>query len=86
MRQAVLINNAAFQEHVEDFADLTEEHFNRTLKTNLNGYFHVAKAAVPYMKQGSAIVMTGSVTGLLANNNLLDYTMTKGVRRPWQHL
>ena len=77
-RLDVLVNNAAFQEHVQDFADLTEEHFDRTLKTNLYGYFHMAKAAVPHMKQGSAIVMTGSVTGLLGNKNLLDYSMTKG--------
>jgi NAD(P)-dependent dehydrogenase (short-subunit alcohol dehydrogenase family) len=38
----------------------------------------MAKAAVPHMKNGSAIVMTGSVTGLLDNKNLLDYSMTKG--------
>jgi NAD(P)-dependent dehydrogenase (short-subunit alcohol dehydrogenase family) len=74
----VLVNNAAFQEHVGDFEDLTETHFDRTLKTNLYGYFHMAKAAVPHMKAGSAIVMTGSVTGLLGNKNLLDYSMTKG--------
>ena len=43
----ILVNNAAFQEHVEDFLDLTEEHFNRTLKTNLYGYFYMAQAAVP---------------------------------------
>src|SRR5262249_12791659 len=66
----VLVNNAAFQEHVKDFGDLTETHFDRTLKTNLYGYFHMAKAAVPHMKPGSAIVMTGSVTGLLGNKNL----------------
>ena len=77
-RLDVLVNNAAFQEHVLDFEDLTEEHFDRTLKTNLYGYFHMAKAAVPHMKEGSAIVMTGSVTGLLGNKNLLDYSMTKG--------
>ena len=74
----VLVNNAAFQEHVSDFADLTDEHFDRTLKTNLYGYFYMAKAAVPHMKPGSAIVMTGSVTGLLGNQDLLDYSMTKG--------
>lgn len=74
----ILVNNAAFQEHVADFEDLTEEHFDRTLKTNLYGYFHMAKAAVPEMKNGSAIVMTGSVTGLLGNKDLLDYSMTKG--------
>jgi NAD(P)-dependent dehydrogenase (short-subunit alcohol dehydrogenase family) len=74
----VLVNNAAFQEHVDDFEQLTEEHFDRTLKTNLYGYFHMAKAAVPQMKPGGAIVMTGSVTGLLGNKDLLDYSMTKG--------
>ncbi len=74
----VLVNNAAFQEHVPDFLDLTPEHFDRTLKTNLYGYFFMAQAAVPHMKQGSAIVMTGSVTGLLGNKDLLDYSMTKG--------
>ena len=77
-RLDILVNNAAFQEHVQDFEDLTEQHFDRTLKTNLYGYFHMAKAAVPHMKPGSAIVMTGSVTGLLGSANLLDYSMTKG--------
>jgi NAD(P)-dependent dehydrogenase (short-subunit alcohol dehydrogenase family) len=74
----ILVNNAAFQEHVQNFEDLSEAHFDRTIKTNLYGYFHMAKAAVPQMKPGSAIVMTGSVTGLLGNKNLLDYSMTKG--------
>jgi NAD(P)-dependent dehydrogenase (short-subunit alcohol dehydrogenase family) len=77
-RLDVLVNNAAFQEHVLAFEDLTETHFDRTLKTNLYGYFHMAKAAVPHMKPGSAIVMTGSVTGIMGNKNLLDYSMTKG--------
>jgi NAD(P)-dependent dehydrogenase (short-subunit alcohol dehydrogenase family) len=74
----ILVNNAAFQEHVNDFADLEDDHFDRTIKTNLYGYFYMAKAAVPEMKNGSAILMTGSVTGLLGNKNLLDYSMTKG--------
>ena len=74
----VLVNNAAFQEHVEEFEQLSDVHFDRTLKTNLYGYFYMAKAAVPHMKPGSAIVMTGSVTGLFGNSHLLDYSMTKG--------
>jgi hypothetical protein len=74
----ILVNNAAFQEHVNDFDELTDAHFDRTLKTNLYGYFYMARAAVPEMKNGSAIVMTGSVTGLLGNSHLLDYSMTKG--------
>jgi NAD(P)-dependent dehydrogenase (short-subunit alcohol dehydrogenase family) len=74
----ILVNNAAFQEHVQALEDLTEEHFDRTIKTNLYGYFHMAKAAVPHLKPGSAIVMTGSVTGIEGSKNLLDYSMTKG--------
>jgi NAD(P)-dependent dehydrogenase (short-subunit alcohol dehydrogenase family) len=74
----ILVNNAAFQEHTQRFEQITEEHFDLTVKTNLYGYFHMAQAAVPHMKPGSAIVMTGSVTGLLGNKNLLDYSLTKG--------
>jgi NAD(P)-dependent dehydrogenase (short-subunit alcohol dehydrogenase family) len=74
----ILVNNAAFQEHVPALEDLTEEHFDRTIKTNLYGYFHMVKAAVPHMKSGSAIVMTGSVTGIEGSKQLLDYAMTKG--------
>jgi NAD(P)-dependent dehydrogenase (short-subunit alcohol dehydrogenase family) len=77
-RLDILVNNAAFQEHVDDFSQLTEQHFDRTLKTNLYGYFHMAKAAVPHLPNGGAIVMTGSVTGLIGNKDLLDYSMTKG--------
>jgi NAD(P)-dependent dehydrogenase (short-subunit alcohol dehydrogenase family) len=74
----ILVNNAAFQEHAERIEDLSEEHFDRTVRTNLYGYFHMAKAAVPHMKRGSAIVMTGSVTGIEGSKQLLDYSMTKG--------
>jgi NAD(P)-dependent dehydrogenase (short-subunit alcohol dehydrogenase family) len=74
----ILVNNAAFQEHVEAIEDLSEAHFDRTIKTNLYGYFHMAKAAVPHIKPGGSIVMTGSVTGIEGSGKLLDYSMTKG--------
>src|SRR5207247_2365512 len=57
---------------------LSDAHFDRTIKTNLYGYFYMARAAVPHMKPGSAIVMTGSVTGLTGSKDVLDYAMTKG--------
>lgn len=77
-RLDVLVNNAAFQVHSADFADLTEEHFDTTLKTNLYGYFHMAQEAVPHMQPGSAIINTGSVTGIDGSKALIDYSMTKG--------
>jgi NAD(P)-dependent dehydrogenase (short-subunit alcohol dehydrogenase family) len=77
-RLDVLVNNAAFQEHAHSLEDLSLEHFDRTIKTNLYGYFHMAKAAIPHMTRGASIINTGSVTGLLGSKELLDYSMTKG--------
>ena len=74
----ILVNNAAFQQHANDITDISDQHFDRTLKTNLYGYFYMARAAVPKMKSGGSIVMNGSVTGLLGSSDLLDYSMTKG--------
>lgn len=77
-RLDILVNNAAFQQHVNTFEELTAEQFDRTMKTNIYGYFNMAKAAVPHMKEGSAIVNTGSVTGIEGSKFLLDYSTTKG--------
>ncbi len=74
----VLVNNAAFQEHALSLLDLTEERFDETMRTNIYGYFHMAKAALPHLKRGAAIVNTGSTTGLKGSKNLLDYSATKG--------
>jgi NAD(P)-dependent dehydrogenase (short-subunit alcohol dehydrogenase family) len=74
----ILVNNAAYQEHTPDIEHLTEEHFDRTLKTNLYGYFFMAKEAARFIPYGGAIVNTGSVTGIEGSKNLLDYSMTKG--------
>lgn len=74
----VLVNNAAFQVHTKDFADLTDEHFETTIKTNLFGYYFMAQEAVNHMTRGSAIVNTGSVTGIDGSKMLVDYSMTKG--------
>jgi NAD(P)-dependent dehydrogenase (short-subunit alcohol dehydrogenase family) len=74
----VLVNNAAFQEHADSIEELSDEHFDRTMRTNLYGYFYMAKAALAHLGKGGAIVNTGSVTGLQGNKNLLDYSTTKG--------
>jgi NAD(P)-dependent dehydrogenase (short-subunit alcohol dehydrogenase family) len=77
-RLDVLVNNAAFQEHANSLLDLTEERFDETMRTNIYGYFHMAKAVLPYLKRGASIINTGSVTGLKGSKKLLDYSMTKG--------
>lgn len=74
----ILVNNAAFQYHAGTVEDLSPEHFDVTVKTNLYGYFYMAREAVMHMKSGSAIVNTGSITGIDGSKELIDYSMTKG--------
>jgi NAD(P)-dependent dehydrogenase (short-subunit alcohol dehydrogenase family) len=77
-RLNVLVNNAAFQQHQESLEDLDEDQLEKTFRTNIFGYFHMCKAALPHLKPGSAIVNTGSITGLEGSQQLLDYSSTKG--------
>lgn len=74
----ILVNNAAFQEHADSLLDITDERFDETMRTNVYGYFHMARAALPHLKEGSSIINTGSVTGLQGQGQLLDYSTTKG--------
>lgn len=74
----ILVNNAAFQLHTESIEDLTDEHLTETLMTNIGGYFHMARAVVPHLREGSSIINTGSETGLFGSKALLDYSATKG--------
>jgi len=74
----ILVNNAAFQQHQESLEDVTEDQWDRTFKTNIYGYFYMTKAALPHLEEGSAIVNTGSITGLEGSKELLDYASTKG--------
>jgi NAD(P)-dependent dehydrogenase (short-subunit alcohol dehydrogenase family) len=74
----ILVNNAAFQQHQENIEQLSEQQWDRTFRTNIYGYFHMVKAAIPHLRKGSTIVNTSSITGLQGNKQLLDYSSTKG--------
>jgi NAD(P)-dependent dehydrogenase (short-subunit alcohol dehydrogenase family) len=77
-RLDILVNNAAFQQHQKTIEDLTEEQWDQTFKTNIYAYFRMAKAALRHLEEGSAIINTGSITGLEGSKQLLDYSSTKG--------
>ncbi|HEU4629213.1 MAG TPA: SDR family oxidoreductase [Gemmatimonadaceae bacterium] len=74
----ILVNNAAFQQHAERLEDITDEQLDRTFRTNIYGYFYMARAALQHLKEGGVILNTGSVTGIEGNKTLLDYSSTKG--------
>jgi NAD(P)-dependent dehydrogenase (short-subunit alcohol dehydrogenase family) len=74
----ILVNNAAFQLHADSLEDVTDERLEETFRTNIFGYFYMARAAIPHLKQGASIINTGSVVGLRGSSHLLDYSATKG--------
>ena len=74
----ILVNNAAYQQHQESIEAITDEQLDRTFRTNIYGYFYMTRAALPHLKPGSAIINTGSITGLEGSKQLLDYSATKG--------
>src|SRR5690349_6021903 len=45
----ILVNNAAFQQHQQSLEELSEEQWDQTFKTNIYGYFHMTKAALPHL-------------------------------------
>lgn len=74
----ILVNNAAFQQSQESLEDISLEQWDRTFKTNIYAYFYMTRAALPHLTPGSAIINTGSITGLVGKETLLDYSATKG--------
>ncbi|GAA4216772.1 SDR family oxidoreductase [Actinocatenispora rupis] len=74
----LLVNNAAYQEPVDDPADLGDEQWERTFAVNIHSYFWVSRAALAHLPDGAAIVNTSSVNGLRGNRTLIDYSATKG--------
>ncbi len=74
----VLVNNAAEQHPQKSLTDISAEQLERTFRTNIFAMFFLTKAALPHLKQGSAIVNTTSVTAYKGSPQLLDYSSTKG--------
>lgn len=82
-RLDVLVNNAAFQLHAERIEDIDDARLQETLQTNIAGYFHMVRAAVPHLPRGGSIINTGSETALFGSPHLLDYSATKGAIHAW---
>ncbi len=74
----ILVNNAAEQHPQKSLEAISAEQLERTFRTNIFGYFFFAKAALPHLKEGSAIVNTTSVTAYRGSSKLIDYSSTKG--------
>jgi NAD(P)-dependent dehydrogenase (short-subunit alcohol dehydrogenase family) len=74
----ILVNNAAHQASFKDIEEISDEEWELTFKVNIHAMFYLTKAAVPHMKDGSAIINTASINADVPNPTLLAYATTKG--------
>lgn len=74
----VLVNNAAEQFPSTDVAELPYEQFEDTFQVNFFSFVRVTQAALPHMKEGDSIVNTSSINAYRGNQQLVDYSSTKG--------
>ncbi len=73
----ILVNNAGAQTSYPSISDITTEHFDKVMKTNLYALFWITKAAVPHLKPGASIINTTSIQAYQPSASLLDYALTK---------
>lgn len=74
----VLVNNHAVQYVKKSILDISNEQLEHTFKTNVFSYFYLIKAVLPYLKAGSSIINTASITAYNGFKELIDYSSTKG--------
>lgn len=74
----ILVNNAAMHWESKTLEEITTEQLTKTFTTNIFSMFWLTKAALPYMKEGSSIINTTSVTAYRGSASLIDYASTKG--------
>jgi NAD(P)-dependent dehydrogenase (short-subunit alcohol dehydrogenase family) len=74
----ILVNNAATQTEQKSLTDISDDQLYETFETNIFSMFRITKFALPYLKKGSCIVNTASVTAYRGSPELLDYSATKG--------
>lgn len=73
----ILVNNAA-EQHMEEPETVSKDELERVFATNIFSFFYMTKESLPHLKQGSAIINSGSVVAYKGNPKLLTYAATKG--------
>jgi hypothetical protein len=76
-RVDILVNNAAYQMTRESIEEIPDEEWDYTFATNIHAMFHLTKAALPHMNEGSSIIGSSSVNSDMPSPTLAPYAATK---------
>ena len=74
----ILVNNAAEQHPQKSLSNITAAQLEKTFRTNIFSYFYMSKMALPHLKKGASIINTASITAFKGNEQLIDYSASKG--------
>lgn len=74
----ILVNNAAIHYEAKSLTEISATQLEKTFATNVFSFFYITRFALPYMKKGSAIINSSSVTAYRGSAVLMDYAATKG--------
>ena len=74
----IIVNNAAEQHPKDSLEEISDDQLERTFRTNIFSMFYLVREALPYLKEGAAVINTNSVTSYAGNPQLIDYSATKG--------
>ena len=74
----ILVNNAAEQHPQQSLSNITAAQLEKTFRTNIFSYFYMSKMALPHLKKGDSIINTASITAFKGNEQLIDYSASKG--------
>jgi NAD(P)-dependent dehydrogenase (short-subunit alcohol dehydrogenase family) len=77
-RLDVLVNNAAVMYQPGSLEEVTDAELDEMFRTNVLGYFYMARAALKHLPADGRIVNCGSVAGLEGNPALIGYSETNG--------
>lgn len=74
----VLVNNAGIAE-IKLFTDITDEDWDKMIRTNLNSVFYCSKHALKYMlpQKSGKIINISSIWGLIGASCEVHYSVTK---------